>query len=331
MHEFLMALLRLNAAVALSVLVVLVLRRPVRKQFGAQTAYGLWLLIPAAALATLFPARSIQLVMSPPAPLHYVPSMDLSWLLLLDWAIGAFVVMRHLANAQQEFDDAVFDGKAGPAVTGFLKPRIVTPSDFASRYAPEEQDAILAHEKVHLWRQDARFNGLAALLRCICWFNPLVHIGARLMRVDQEMACDALALARHPSARRVYARTLLKTQMIDQALPVGCYWPGGGDHPLTERIEMLTVKRPTAPRRLIGASIVVVAATLSGWGAWAAQPARIELIAAPSKPAQKSDDLAQAANDKRTQMTSIAASLQAFETDLMEQQKQAALKAQPRP
>ena len=151
------------------------------------------------------------------------------------------------------------------------------PADFATRYAPEEQAVIFAHELVHLARQDARLNAMAALLRCVCWFNPLVHIGARLMRVDQELACDALALAARPTARAVYARALLKTQMASQALPLGCYWPGGIDHPLMERVAMLTAKRPGAGVRSLGACLVLLLTSLSGWSAWAAQPPRMEI------------------------------------------------------
>ena len=321
---------QLNTALAVAVLVVMLLRRPVRKFFGAQTAYGFWLLVPVAALATLLPSRTVQLVLTTsPSPLLDATSFDLGWLLLFwTWTLGFLILLHHLANAQKSFDDAVLDGEAGPAVAGFLDPKIVIPDDFASRYTHDEQAAILAHEEVHLRRQDARLNAVAALLRCICWFNPLVHIGARLMRVDQEMACDALALARHPGARRVYAHALLKTQMTDQALPVGCYWPGGGDHPLTERIEMLTAKRPKRARRLVGVGMVLSAAILSGWSAWAAQPVRVEVIVAPKvfTPPQ----LESIAPLKRPdgEQAAIARSLQAFESDMLQQQQQAAINRQ---
>ena len=78
---------------------------------------------------------------------------------------------------------------------GFLRPRIVTPDGFLTHFTPREQAAILAHERAHLARQDARINALAALLRCLCWFNPLMHLGARWLRIDQELACDASGVA----------------------------------------------------------------------------------------------------------------------------------------
>ncbi|HXB52180.1 MAG TPA: M56 family metallopeptidase, partial [Rhizomicrobium sp.] len=149
-------------------------------------------------------------------------------------------------------------------------PRIVTPAGFPEQFTAQEQAAILAHEHVHLARQDARINALAAFLRCLCWFNPLIHLGARWLRVDQELACDATSVAAGIS-RRDYAQALLKSQLVVTALPLGCNWPGA-QHPLIERIALLKRKPPGTARRLAGASLVLLAATLAGLSAWAAQP-----------------------------------------------------------
>ena len=84
---------------------------------------------------------------------------------------------------------------------------------------------ILAHENAHLRAGDARINAVAAAALCACWFNPLVHMAVYLMRLDQELACDAAVLDRFPRARRLYAEVLLKTQLAAQPLPFGCHWP----------------------------------------------------------------------------------------------------------
>src|SRR6201999_1923955 len=101
----------------------------------------------------------------------------------------------------------------GPAVLGMLRPRIVMPDAFQEHFTAAEQAAILAHERVHLARQDARINALAAFLRCFCWFNPLIHLGARWLRIDQELACDAIAVSASVS-RQTYAKALLKSQLM---------------------------------------------------------------------------------------------------------------------
>lgn len=54
-------LLEANLALAVAVLLVLALRKPVRAAFGARSAYALWLIVPLAILALLIPARTIVL------------------------------------------------------------------------------------------------------------------------------------------------------------------------------------------------------------------------------------------------------------------------------
>mgnify|MGYP000087070976 CR=1 FL=1 len=58
-------------------------------------------------------------------------------------------------------------GRAGPAVVGVLKPRIVTPDDFTGLYTPREQLVVLAHERTHIARHDARANAAVANERAV--------------------------------------------------------------------------------------------------------------------------------------------------------------------
>jgi hypothetical protein len=195
---------------------------------------------------------------------------DHAALLFAVWTLGAVLMALYLARLQVRFHATMRLGEAGPAVLGFFRPRLVMPDTFEEQFTAAEQAAILAHERVHLARQDARINALAALLRCLCWFNPLVHLGAASMRIDQELACDATALT-GPVSRRDYANALLKSQMMVTLLPLGCNWPGS-QHPLVERIALLKRKRPGTARRIAGTGLVMVAAISAGLSAWAAQP-----------------------------------------------------------
>ena len=307
MSAFLFLLVKLNLAMGMAILLVALLRRPLRASFGATIAYAIWLLVPIAGIASLFPPRvaappPVTLVsvpappvsainhiahsalrvteqltgqgalpaipVPPPATVHAMP--DTALLLFATWAVGMVLMALYLIRLQLHFSAAVRRGEAGPAVLGFLRARIVTPDNFQEHFTPQEQAAILAHERVHLARQDARINALTALLRCLCWFNPIIHLGARWLRIDQELACDATVVAR-AIPRQTYARALLKSQMMVTSLPLGCNWPGP-QHPLIERIALLQRKPPGAVRRLAGVSLVMVAATSAGLGAWAAQP-----------------------------------------------------------
>ena len=169
MSELLPALLRLNLAAGAAVLLALFLRRPARRLFGPRVAYGVWSVVPLAAAATLLPPRIITLVRpaaamtwgvaATPAPVPApiaAPSSGPGVLvvLLALWLVGALFAAAGLAWRQVQFSRAVRAGRAGPAVVGVLKPRIVTPDDFARAYTPREQAAVLAHEATHIARQE---------------------------------------------------------------------------------------------------------------------------------------------------------------------------------
>jgi beta-lactamase regulating signal transducer with metallopeptidase domain len=153
-------------------------------------------------------------------------------------------------------------------VVGLISPRIVMPAD--DGYEPEERALIRAHERAHVARKDPRAAALAAAFQCLCWFNPLAHLAAYLLRMDQELACDAAVIMGAPGARALYARTLLKTQLAATPLPFGCYWPARGAHPLEVRIGLL--KRTPGHTHIAGSLAVAAAAFAAGWTAWASQP-----------------------------------------------------------
>lgn len=276
MSAFLVELLEVNLAAAAAIAIVMLLRKQVHRRLGPDAAYLLWTIVPVAMLAMLIPSRTVP-VDEPAGPVSRVWGQAL-WpfaaVLIVAWISGAVVMAMQLARRQRLFMEDVGLRKAGPAVVGFFYPHIVTPEDFAARFSDSERKLILTHEQVHLERHDIRINAAVALARCLCWFNPLIHIGARLLRADQEMSCDAAVIQRRPRTRRAYAETLLKTQLAEHSLPVGCYWTAGASHLLAERIAMLT-RSPFSDRRRIAAAAAVLA-LVSGGGvaAWAAQPAR---------------------------------------------------------
>ena len=293
MSELLLVLTRTNLALAAAILLVIALRLPVRRLFGARVAYGLWSLVPLAALAMLLPAR-VATVAVQSAPQGAAPTMALEagapvfqlqrgpdlWLAVgVLWIAGGLVSLAWLGWRQVQFGRAVREGRAGPAVVGVIAPRIVTPLDFGRRYTPREQLVVLAHEAAHIARQDCRINAVVALARCLNWFNPAVHLAAHYLRVDQELACDAQVVAAHPTARRSYAEAMLKTQLAARPLPLGCYWPAQSAHPLAERIRLLSWQTPGRARRRAGMAVVALLGLGAAWSAWAARP--VEIVRVP--------------------------------------------------
>lgn len=276
-------IVELNIAAALAILFVLIVRRPAARLFGSHAAYGLWLMVPVVMAATFLPERTTETIVGEfligglPASHVLARSAGEGWIapaLGAAWIAGAIVLAVMFARRQREFLKDAEIGLAGPAIVGFRHPRIVTPDDFAHRFSHDERKLILTHEQVHLDRNDARINAFVALLRCVFWFNPLIHIGARAMRIDQELSCDAEVIDRRPRVRRAYAETLLKTQLASRPLPVGCYWPAEAQHPLTERITLIARKPVSALRRATATALVLSLTAGAGLTAWAVQPER---------------------------------------------------------
>jgi len=288
MSALLDAMLEMNLAAAGAIVFILLVRKSTRNLFGPHAAYMLWAIVPVAVLATFIPSRAIELVtlditITETALRNAAATAGFDFLPVLAtlWIAGLIAMAAALVRRQAAFMRDADLGLAGPAIVGFSQPRIVTPDDFSRRFSDAERKLILTHEQVHLDRSDARINAVVALVRCLFWFNPLVHIGAKAMRIDQELSCDAEVIDRRPRVRRAYAETLLKTQLASRPLPVGCYWPAESKHPLAERIDMLTRKPLSGRRRAAATAVVLVLAASAGVAAWAAQPERTIITEAP--------------------------------------------------
>lgn len=277
--ELIPVLVRVTLFASAAVLLLLCVRIPLRQRFGATLAYLAWLIVPLVALAALLPARAAPQVLMLPAlqpvqtlAAHAAPAASTGHVgaLLLAWGAGAIASVLWFVHGHLDFvrragrltrQGAVYlsAAGAGPASVGLLRPKIVVPHDFAGRYTAAEQALVIAHEQIHIARRDALANLAAALFQCLFWFNPLVHLGVRRMRQDQELACDAAVMARHPQRRRTYAEALLKCHTGDVgAAGIHCHWQS--PHPTKERVMSLQQALPGTLGRLTGRCLVALLA-----------------------------------------------------------------------
>jgi bla regulator protein BlaR1 len=309
--------LRSALAVSIALALVLALRPLWRRAWGSGAVLWLWLLVPAALLATMLPrgsvpgpapaARAVEarviesrvpgvraLSTDGPAAADQAAATDTnrisaSAIALGIWIAGAMLMAGHFTWQQARYRRRLgrlhCDARGnyvsehsdlGPAVLGALRPRIVLPADFEQRYEPRHRELVLAHERVHLRRGDLQANLAMCLLRGLYWFNPLVHLAAARLRVDQELACDAAVLRRHTHARRDYAEAMLRTQLADLGLPVGCHWQSSQS--LKWRITMIRQPLPGLARALFGAGLALSAGAATAAAVWQAQPARIVVL-----------------------------------------------------
>jgi beta-lactamase regulating signal transducer with metallopeptidase domain len=209
---------------------------------------------------------------------------DTAQLILWIWGVGAVLTALALFWVQVRYvrelgalwlrDGVWYTARTevSPCVIGLIRPRIVVPADFDSRYTPREREMILSHERMHVRRGDLVANGISTLIRCLLWFNPLTHLGTDCFRFDQELACDASTLHRCSGSRRCYAEALLKTVGVDRPLPLSSLWQSA--HPLKERLLTLQQSPASGWGRMVGSGLIVGATVLLAVGAWQVHPAQ---------------------------------------------------------
>lgn len=294
----------LSGVTTLVVSFVALARAPLRATLGARAVYWLWLAVPASALALAIPRVAERNGEAAPAPDVFAWVWAWVWtrvdvlfaaihvsdrlgaLACALWAAGACATLAVTVLRQRSFarslgtlvvwPDGTWRSRAvaEPMLIGALRPRVLVPLDFEQRYNAEERGFVLAHERAHLRRGDTRVNAFGAAWLCVFWFNPVMFWAMRLLRFDQDLACDAAVLAAAGKGRRGrYAEALLKAQLAGEAglaLPLACHWHSV--HPLRRRIAEL--RRPVVGRmrQRLGILCVVTLVASVSLSARAVQP-----------------------------------------------------------
>ena len=108
----------------------------------------------------------------------------------------------------RELPVVLVDPLPSPCLVGVWKPVIALPLTLA----PENLSEALTHELCHYKARDSWWT----FVQCVCcvvhWFNPLVWIAQKAVRMDCEFACDARVAASLTDSERLhYANTLVST------------------------------------------------------------------------------------------------------------------------
>ncbi|MGA2797847.1 MAG: M56 family metallopeptidase [Thermoguttaceae bacterium] len=95
-------------------------------------------------------------------------------------------------------------------VCGLGCPRLVLPGRLMGSLNPTERRQVILHELGHIKRHDLLWGWPVEIARMVYFFNPLVYWAGYQLRLERELACDQLAMAKsgHPPAD--YARTLVQ-------------------------------------------------------------------------------------------------------------------------
>ncbi len=253
---------------------------------------------------------------------HMAPWIDSAWLagclvLLMRAAFGLWGLSRLAAQAAQApaWLDALFQATAsymgvsgvrlrllaegtGPFTVGLWRAVIYMPVSAVTALAPDQIEAVLAHEFEHIRRHDFAWNLVQTLIEAVFFYHPAVWwLGAR-MRDDRELCCDdaAVAVCRQ---ELTYASALLALEERRRAASLALAL-NGHRLSLLSRIRRLVEPEAKASTghpvfKAFGAAIAVTGACLValGWppvqlGAMplkTAHPQVVLIAAAPARPA----------------------------------------------
>jgi len=255
MVDLLSALIRITVMISALIIPILILRLPVRLLTGPVIACRMWFILLLSAGAIIPPPWTASYI----GPFLEGLGPTVIGTAAAIWLGGVVLSLALLVGAHLRVLDKARKGEVGPAVIGLFNPRVYLPHGFEETYSTAEQSVMRIHERVHLLRGDATANAMMALVQCLFWFNPLVHLAATRLRRDQEMACDAAVMDVRPEQRRLYAETMLKTQVARMTeMPMGCAFTGV--HPLEERIAALARRMPSSFSQVIGSLLLMVGA-----------------------------------------------------------------------
>ena len=146
-----------------------------------------------------------------------------------------------------------------PMTWGVWRPLILMPKG-SETWTEECLKMVILHELAHVKRRDFMIQVLARMACAVHWFNPLAWLASARLRVEQETACDDLALGRglDPSD---YAGHLLEILSRGESRGAG---PGvasamasssGVERRLRSILDPSRDRRPLTRRQIVLASI----------------------------------------------------------------------------
>ena len=123
-----------------------------------------------------------------------------------------------------------------PTVIGWIRPIVLLPAATLAGLAPEQLEAILAHELAHVRRFDCLVNACQCALETLMFYHPAVWWVSRCVREERENCCDDLVV-QVCGNRLAYARALAVLAESSAGLPELALAANGA--PLLARIRRL--------------------------------------------------------------------------------------------
>jgi len=219
--------------------------------------------------------------------------LGFAWVLLTLLVVGSYVAgalrlkhgARNWSSAQGTGGELWVSEDIGPAVYGFLRPRIVVPR-WLMVSPRATQQLVLEHEWQHVAARDHLLVAMGLALVALFPWNPALLWQLRRLRFSLEVDCDARVLARGADPAD-YGETLLTVSQKSRCMPANSVALIERPTQLERRIHIMT---RTTPR--FAAWIAVASLALAATCVFAATTVKSPPVApdAPLKPTPSGGD-----------------------------------------
>ncbi|WP_152655650.1 BlaR1 family beta-lactam sensor/signal transducer [Oceanobacillus sp. CFH 90083] len=124
--------------------------------------------------------------------------------------LNLFQMSKLQLNISKNIVLGVSDKIRSPLTFGLRKTFVVLPANFEEWLSRDDIKHILLHELNHYKYKDIPTNYLMVFFQIIYWFNPLVWMAFKEMRLDREIACDhAVLTALDGQSYKKYGNTII--------------------------------------------------------------------------------------------------------------------------
>ncbi|MFD1413152.1 BlaR1 family beta-lactam sensor/signal transducer [Oceanobacillus jeddahense] len=124
--------------------------------------------------------------------------------------IDLFIQSKQQLNISKNITLGISNRVRSPLAFGLAKTFVVLPANFEEWLSHEDIKHIFLHELNHYKYKDISTNYLMVFFQIIYWFNPLIWIAFKAMRLDREIACDhAVLTSLDEQSYKKYGNTII--------------------------------------------------------------------------------------------------------------------------
>jgi beta-lactamase regulating signal transducer with metallopeptidase domain/outer membrane protein assembly factor BamB len=132
--------------------------------------------------------------------------------------VARFAKLARRLGIRRSVRLVIVDEPLGPLTFGVIRPLVVAQQALIESLSAESLEPLLAHELIHVRRNDALVGLLQVVVECLWWFHPLVWWTNRRIAYTREQCCDEEAVTGLGCEPGRYARSLMAVLEMNHQL-----------------------------------------------------------------------------------------------------------------